>query len=260
MIFYIFRSSGVPVDSGVTDKSFYPHLRLHIGQESPGVTGCFWNWVHSHSSLKACLACFSWRLTCWKCAPPSYSNFLQRGRSRLRAFQLMLNFLRLALMVSVNRSLCPLVCDWSPGKLCFFWKFLIRLFEGSSIRKSMAVNQKKAEKLRCIINYFRRVDLKGKYLECITSSAQYADFRLHCKCLLFPFGTHLKWTQNMIEMTSFCSPAVPTGTVSFTRRALDTLPRWEKSTNTLTKVHGNVTGMIEDEGEGMLQVSPAGNT
>ncbi|XP_033644445.1 poly(ADP-ribose) glycohydrolase-like isoform X1 [Asterias rubens] len=81
-----------------------------------------------------------------------------------------------------------------------------RLFEGSQ-RKSLGVNQRKAEKLRCIINYFRRIDLQ-----------------------------------------------VPAGTVSFTRKALDTMPRWEKSSNTLTKVHGNVTGMIEDEGEGMLQM------
>ncbi|XP_022098068.1 poly(ADP-ribose) glycohydrolase-like isoform X2 [Acanthaster planci] len=80
-----------------------------------------------------------------------------------------------------------------------------RLFEGSA--KKSSTNMRKAEKMRCIINYFRRVALKA-----------------------------------------------PTGTVSFTRRAVTAMPEWEKSTNTLTKFHGNVYGTIEDQGEGMLQL------
>ncbi|XP_038061857.1 poly(ADP-ribose) glycohydrolase-like [Patiria miniata] len=80
-----------------------------------------------------------------------------------------------------------------------------RLFEGST--KKSSTNVRKAEKMRCIINYFRRVALKA-----------------------------------------------PSGTVSFTRRAVTALPSWDKSNKTLTKFHGNVYGTIEDQGEGMLQL------
>ncbi|XP_072050769.1 poly(ADP-ribose) glycohydrolase-like [Amphiura filiformis] len=47
---------------------------------------------------------------------------------------------------------------------------------------------------------------------------------------------------------------IPTGTLTFTRCALTKLPRWDKSTAAWTKCHVTASGMIEDEGAGMLQM------
>lgn len=48
---------------------------------------------------------------------------------------------------------------------------------------------------------------------------------------------------------------VPTGTVSFKRQVLDKPPRWESCQNRLTQLHVTAQGTIEDDGNGMLQVS-----
>nr|XP_054773883.1 poly(ADP-ribose) glycohydrolase-like [Lytechinus pictus] len=47
---------------------------------------------------------------------------------------------------------------------------------------------------------------------------------------------------------------VPTATVTISRRALTDLPRWDKSTAPLTRLHMAASGMIEKEGHGMLQM------
>lgn len=78
-----------------------------------------------------------------------------------------------------------------------------RLFEMGKGYK----NHRKIEKLKCVLNYFRRV------------------------------------TAN-----------VPTGCVTICRRALTDLPRWDRSTATLCKLHMAFDGTIEREGHGMLQM------
>ncbi|VEL17891.1 unnamed protein product [Protopolystoma xenopodis] len=49
--------------------------------------------------------------------------------------------------------------------------------------------------------------------------------------------------------------SVPTGTVTFTRRVLSSLPDWVSSQKTFetTRLHVNVTGSIEEAGPGTVQ-------
>lgn len=78
-----------------------------------------------------------------------------------------------------------------------------RLFAGGR----NGLNKKGAEKLKCLINYFKRVTSKE-----------------------------------------------PTGTVTFMRKYLVSVPHWESSTQKLSRIQTSSKGLIEVEGTGMLQV------
>ena len=47
---------------------------------------------------------------------------------------------------------------------------------------------------------------------------------------------------------------MPTGVLTFKRQLVHDPPKWEDSKAQLTQLHVSSTGMIEDDGEGMLQV------
>ena len=87
--------------------------------------------------------------------------------------------------------------------------------------------------------------------------------QLSCLCytcsscsLIHLTGIHLKVFKLFLHsITLLCLfNTAPTGTLTFTRRALRNLPKWNDSTATLTKLHATASGMIENEGSGMLQV------
>ncbi|XP_006819631.1 poly(ADP-ribose) glycohydrolase-like [Saccoglossus kowalevskii] len=79
----------------------------------------------------------------------------------------------------------------------------VQLFKGGR----SGVEPRKAEKLKCIMNYFQRITTE-----------------------------------------------MPTGTVTFSRRVLHDLPRWDKCSEELPRIHTTSCGTIEDDGLGMLQV------
>ncbi|XP_077999725.1 poly(ADP-ribose) glycohydrolase-like [Glandiceps talaboti] len=79
----------------------------------------------------------------------------------------------------------------------------VQLFKGAKD----GIEPRKAEKLKCILNYFKRV-----------------------------------------------TTTVPTGTVTYTRRVLRNLPRWDRLSDEFRDIHVTSKGSIEDDGQGMLQV------